>query len=199
MDRKVLEFDSKSGFINQNIRSLTIRGGHNKIIIKSHINKLTIFGINNKIYGLEPNCLINNIFIIGDYNEINLNRNCINVIKGFEGNGNQINFGDVSDKIKNDEIINANENLLNISENNNRQNNIIIPTEIITIHNLRHEINRNTGNNNNQYEEFNLYIYPDQVLFHDSNMNAIPGSNTNEYIIMNQNSNRYLIPATNQN
>ena len=198
MESKVLDLSSESGFINQNLKLLTIRGGHNKIIIKSHINKLTIFGINNKIYGLEPNCLINNIFIKGDYNEINLNRNCINAIKDFKGNENQVIFSDVPDDIKYAETINVNENLLNISENNNRQNNIVIPTKIITIHNLRQENNRNTANNN-QYEDLNFYIYPDQVLFHNSNMNTIPGLNTNEYKIMNQNSKRYLIPTTNQN
>ena len=210
MESKVLDLSSESGFINQNLKLLTIRGGHNKIIIKSHIDKLSIIGINNVIYGFDANCLINNIFIKGDYNEINLNRNCINAIKDFKGNENQVIFSDVPDDIKYAETINVNENLLNISENNNkqnilnisennnRQNNIVIPTKIITIHNLRQENNRNTANNN-QYEDLNFYIYPDQVLFHNSNMNTIPGLNTNEYIIMNQNSKRYLIPATNQN
>ena len=210
MESKVLDLSSESYFINQNLKLLTIRGGHNKIIIKSHIDKLSIIGINNVIYGLDANCLINNIFIKGDYNEINLNRNCINAIKDFKGNENQVIFSDVPDDIKYAETINVNENLLNISENNNkqnilnisennnRQNNIVIPTKIITIHNLRQENNRNTANNN-QYEDLNFYIYPDQVLFHNSNMNTIPGLNTNEYIIMNQNSKRYLIPATNQN
>ena len=46
MESKVLYLSSESGFINKNLKLLTIRRGHNEIIIKSNIDKLSIIEIN---------------------------------------------------------------------------------------------------------------------------------------------------------
>ena len=172
MESKVLDLSSKRGFVDKNLKILTIKGSHNKIILKSQIDTLLITGINNEIDGLAPNCLIKNIFITGDYNEINLNRNCIiNVIKDFKGNGNRVNFYDAL--IRNNETINTGENLLNIRENNNRRKNLVIVSKVITYQyigkkNHHHGNNWNTPNiNQNTNKNINRYV--NQVLIPTSN------------------------------
>ena len=183
MESIVLNLKSKSGFINKNLKILTINGDFNKIILKSHIDTLSINGIYNEFDGVDPNCLIKNIFITGQYNALKLNMNCIKVIKDFKGSGNNINFFEAY--IRNNVGINASENLLNFIENNNIRNNLEITSKVIP-----------TTNQN-----------PIRYMIPTANQNSIryiiPGTNqnSNRYIIpaTNQNSNRYIIPATNQN
>ena len=171
MESIVLNLKSKSGFINKNLKILTINGDFNKIILKSHIDTLSINGIYNEFDGVDPNCLIKNILITGQYNAIKLNMNCIKVIKDFKGSGNNINFFDAY--IRNNIGINASENLLNFIENNNIRNNLEITSKVIP------PTNQN----------------PIRYMIPTANQNSI------KYVIpaTNQNSNRYIIPATNQN
>ena len=171
MESIVLNLKSKSGFINKNLKILTINGDFNKIILKSHIDTLSINGIYNEFDGVDPNCLIKNIFITGQYNALKLNMNCIKVIKDFKGSGNNINFFEAY--IRNNVGINASENLLNFIENNNIRNNLEITSKVIP------PTNQN----------------PIRYMIPTANQNSI------RYVIpaTNQNSNRYIIPATNQN
>ena len=171
MESIVLNLKSKSGFINKNLKILTINGDFNKIILKSHIDTLSINGIYNEFDGVDPNCLIKNIFITGQYNALKLNMNCIKVIKDFKGSGNNINFFEAY--IRNNVGINASENLLNFIENNNIRNNLEITSKVIP------PTNQN----------------PIRYMIPTANQNSI------KYVIpaTNQNSNRYIIPATNQN
>ena len=171
MESIVLNLKSKSGFINKNLKILTINGDFNKIILKSHIDTLSINGIYNEFDGVDPNCLIKNIFITGQYNALKLNMNCIKVIKDFKGSGNNINLFDAY--IRNNVGINASENLLNFIENNNIRNNLEITSKVIPATNQN----------------------PIRYMIPTANQNSI------RYIIpgTNQNSNRYIIPATNQN
>ena len=171
MESIVLNLKSKSGFINKNLKILTINGDFNKIILKSYIDTLSINGIYNEFDGVDPNCLIKNIFITGQYNALKLNMNCIKVIKDFKGSGNNINFFEAY--IRNNVGINASENLLNFIENNNIRNNLEITSKVIP------GINQN----------------PIRYMIPTANQNSI------KYVIpaTNQNSNRYIIPATNQN
>jgi len=171
MESIVLNLKSKSGFINKNLKILTINGDFNKIILKSHIDTLSINGIYNEFDGVDPNCLIKNIFITGQYNALKLNMNCIKVIKDFKGSGNNINFFDAY--IRNNIGINASENLLNFIENNNIRNNLEITRKVIPATNQN----------------------PIRYMIPTANQNSI------KYVIpaTNQNSNRYIIPATNQN
>ena len=171
MESIVLNLKSKSGFINKNLKILTINGDFNKIILKSYIDTLSINGIYNEFDGVDPNCLIKNIFITGQYNALKLNMNCIKVIKDFKGSGNNINFFEAY--IRNNVGINASENLLNFIENNNIRNNLEITSKVIP------PTNQN----------------PIRYMIPTANQNSI------KYVIpaTNQNSNRYIIPATNQN
>ena len=194
----VLPWNSQSVIVDKNLDILKINGGHNKITIKSHINVLSITGINNGIDGRDPKCLINNINIKGDYNEIYLNRNCINVMKNIEGIENQIDFYDVSNN--------------NIS-NNKREDrgkesggkNLVITNNVnmgnMNTRNQYHYGNiRNIVNNNlNANQNSHGYIY--QNISQNSIRYVIPSVNQNLNMIINQNqnSNRYIIPVQNQN
>ena len=77
---------------------IVVPGVNNKIIIKSHVQNISISGCNNTIDGLDPNCLINYIAVTGVGNTIDLNENCSNVRRCLSGlnnkikiNGNEIN------------------------------------------------------------------------------------------------------------
>ena len=52
---------SENKIITNNLIQLIVSGINNYITIKSHVNTLKITGTNNKVNGLDPNCLINNI------------------------------------------------------------------------------------------------------------------------------------------
>ena len=106
--KKTLVGENQSFNVDENLGLLKIFGEFNKIKIKSHVHFLTIEGTYNKIDGLDPNCLINKITIKGDFNKINLNRNCINVSKSFNGE-NTIEFGS-SDIDRNNSGNNSNQN-----------------------------------------------------------------------------------------
>ena len=75
--------------IQSHINNITITGMNNKIIIQSHINKIIIVGMDNIINGLGENCIIDEITISGNENDINLNQNCSQVKKTISGGPNK--------------------------------------------------------------------------------------------------------------
>ena len=81
---------SENKIITNDLIQLTISGISNNITIRSHINTLKITGTSNKINGLDPNCLIDNINISGVSNDLNLNQNCSNANKRITGLENHI-------------------------------------------------------------------------------------------------------------
>ena len=107
---------SENKIITNNLIQLIVSGVNNYITIKSHVNTLKITGTNNKVNGLDPNCLINNINITGISNDINLNQNCSNVNKTVSGLHNSIKIGGIPDNGGN----NMNNNIRNNNNNNVR-------------------------------------------------------------------------------
>ena len=89
---------------------------NNNLIIQSQVNKILIGGLNNKINGLDRNCLIDEIAIKGSLNNINLNQNCSNVKKQISGFQNKFRI--------NGNDINNNNNNANAAANRNLNNNM---------------------------------------------------------------------------
>ena len=190
--------------IDENLGLLKIVGEFSKIKIKSIVQRLSIEGTYNEIDGLDPNCLINRIIIKGDFNKINLNRNCINVSKSFTGE-NKIEFGSPNNN-GNNTLNNANQNSRNTDNNGNRINNNSITNNAnnMNMNNLNSAMNQlrnlpynqmignNLGNNNNGY-----YIRNNQNQI--PNRNIIPSLNQNINQLSNQNLNRFVNQVPNQN
>ena len=71
---------------------LTISGMNNNVIINHHVKTLQVNGSNNRVNGLNPNCLINKLNISGINNEVDLNQNCSNVNRNIAGINNNLKF-----------------------------------------------------------------------------------------------------------
>ncbi len=197
--------NSQKHEIIQNINQLTITGNNNKIIIKSHIKKLTLFGWNNTIDGLNPNCLIDNIYVNGNSNMINLNRNCANIYKSISGYGNQILFSNVI----NNTIVNNNANIeqFNTTNTQNYVNGPIDYNYLINafkqIKENQERINKELENELKERKNLITQIKNNIQILDNNNRNQIPNTNQNlnRYVNpnINQNSNRYLNQNINQN
>jgi len=200
--------NSQKHEIIQNINQLTITGNNNKIIIKSHIKKLTIFGWNNTIDGLYPNCLIDNIYVNGNSNMINLNRNCANVYKSISGFGNQILFNnDINNVINqvgnNNSGININtivNNNANIEQFNttNIQNCVNGPIDYNYLINAFKQLKENQERINKELEN-ELKERKNLITQIKNNIEILDNNNRNQIPSINQNSNRPAIPNINQN
>ena len=86
------------------------------------MNFIEITGTNNKVDGLDPNCIIDRIVMSGIGNKMNLNQNCSNSQRNIIGlqnivriNGNQINNS--NNQIRNNNMFNRNNNGRIISNN----------------------------------------------------------------------------------
>lgn len=122
---------------------MKISGVGCKITIKSHIGTIDITGTNNKVDGLDQNCLIDNLIVSGIGNKVDLNQNCSNVNKSIHGlenkiriNGNEVNSNNYGNN-------NGNVNVFN----NNR---VVINRNIINPRNIINSIFRNNENNNDE-------------------------------------------------
>ena len=195
--------NSQKHEIIQNINQLTITGNNNKIIIKSHIKQLTLFGWNNTIDGLNPNCLIDNIYVNGNSNMINLNRNCASVYKSISGYGNQILFSNVI----NNTIVNNNANIeqFNTTYTQNYVNGPIDYNYLINafkqLKDNQERINKELANELNERKNLITQIKNNIAILDNNNRNQIPNTNqnSNRYVNpnINQNSNRYVNPNSN--
>ena len=134
--------------VNKYLMMLTINGSNDIITIKSQVNNITIAGWNNKLNGLDQKCLIDHLTILGDNNEVNLNKNCYKAIINLMGLNNIIKF---------DGVININLNIkTDININNNVNNRNVIPyyhkiTNVQyrnVIPNYNNITNNNTNNRN---------------------------------------------------
>ena len=169
--------------IDENLGLLKFFGEYNKIKIKSHVQRLSIEGFYNEIDGLDPNCLINRIFIKGEHNKVILNKNCINVTKSITGE-NTIEFGSANND-RNNTGSNANQNPGNsVQNNNNRLNNTAI---------TNNSNNMNMNNSNNAMNQFRN-LSNNQMMWNNFGYNV---RNTNQNV--NQTQNQYSIPSLNQN
>ena len=196
--------NSQKHEIIQNINQLTITGNNNKIIIKSHIKQLTLFGWNNTIDGLNPNCLIDNIYVNGNSNMINLNRNCANVYKSISGFGNQILFSNVI----NNTIVNNNANIeqFNTTYTQNYVNGPIDYNYLINafkqLKDNQERIYKELANELNERKNLITQIRNNIAILDNNNRNQIPSTNQNSnrpaYPNINQNSNRYVNPNSNR-
>ena len=122
---------------------MKISGVGCKITIKSHIGTIDITGTNNKVDGLDQNCLIDNLIVSGIGNKVDLNQNCSNVNKSILGlenkiriNGNEVNSNNYGNNNGNVHVF-----------NNNR---VVINRNIINPRNIINSIFRNNENNNNE-------------------------------------------------
>ena len=204
--------NSQTNDVVQNLNQLTITGNNNKIRIKSHIKKLTIFGWNNTIDGLYPSCLIENIYVNGNSNMFNLNRNCANVYKSISGFGNQILFSNVINNVINNVGNNNSGISINTIINNNNVNNCVnnqityndIFNALKQLQENQERINKELKNELDERKNLITQIKNNiEILDNNNNRNQIPSTNqnSNRYAIpnINQNSNRYLNQNINQN
>ena len=140
---------SENKVITNDLIQLTISGISNHITIKSHISTLKITGTDNKINGLDPNCLIDNISISGVSNNLNLNQNCSNVNKRITGLENHVTISGVP-------TANAN------NMNNNMRNNNNVQQRFIRIENgnIQHNFQSNESLNSmlNDFNNFGINI-----------------------------------------
>ena len=134
--------------IDNNLQKLKISGVGCKIIIKSHIGTIHITGTNNKVNGLDQNCLIDNLFVSGIGNKIDLNQNCSNVNQNIHGLENKIRIN--GNEVNSNNYGNNNGNIHFV--NNNR---VIINRNIINPRNIINSIFRNNENNNEDDDDNN--------------------------------------------
>ena len=148
---------------------LTISGMNNNIAINHRVQTLKINGNNNRINGLNPNCLINNIYVSGISNDVDLNQNCMNVNKNIAGLQNCLKFNGIPDNSQSNmynnnvnmnqgfvRIVNNNGNVqqqfsFNYNDMNNNMNNMNN-----MMNNLRININQNNQNQNVNVDNNNV-------------------------------------------
>ena len=156
---------------------LTISGMNNNVIINHHVKTLQVNGSNNRVNGLNPNCLINKLNISGINNEVDLNQNCSNVNRNIAGINNNLKFNGVPDNSQNN-MHNNNPNMNqaffrydNNNNNGNYQQNFVVNNNnnindinniINNLNNMRINVpqnnqsqNQNVNNNNAGEEENN--------------------------------------------
>ena len=164
--------------VDKYLKLLTISGSKDIITIKSQVNSITIAGENNKLNGLDQKCLIDNIIVVGNNNELNLNKNCYKTKIRLMGLHNIIKFNDVvtnNPNHKNNNInINNNVNNRNVIPNyNNITNNNINNRNVISNYN---NITNNNTNNRNDTNSINNNINNRNVI---PNYNNITNNNIN--------------------
>ena len=178
-----------------------MNGNANKIIVKSKVGVINIFGNLNEINGLDQNCLIDNLNVNGNINTINLNQSCSNVTKTVFGNGNKILVNGSS--INNDNNNNANNNFNNnnftvnyFNSNQNVRSNIQMN---INGNNYSNNGAFNTNDFNRMFDNFNNIFnanFGPNNNFNNNNYNNNHNFNINNY---NANSNNNNVNANNNN
>ena len=182
--------------VNKYLMMLTINGSHDIITIKSQVNNITIAGWNNKLNGLDQKCLIDHLTILGDNNEVNLNKNCYKAIINLMGLNNIIKFDGVvynNLNIKNNININNNVNNRNVIPYYHKITNVQYRNVIPNYNNITNNNtnNRNATNNINNVNNRNVISNYNNI----SNNNANNRNATN--IINNNANNRNVIPNYN--
>ena len=143
---------------------LTISGMNNNVIINHHVKTLQVNGSNNRVNGLNPNCLINKLNISGINNEVDLNQNCSNVNRNIAGINNNLKFNGVPDNSQNNMHNNNNPNMNQAFfryDNNNgnyQQNFVVNNNNINDINNIINNLNNMRINvpQNNQSQNQNV-------------------------------------------
>ena len=148
---------------------LTISGMNNNIIINHRVKTLQINGNNNRVNGLNPNCLVDKLYVSGINNLVDLNQNCFNANKNISGIGNNLQFNGIQYNSQNN-IYNNNPNMnqgfyryqynngnsqQNFVFNNNNLNNIMNNLNNMNINANQNNQNVNNNDNGDNNEENN--------------------------------------------
>ena len=155
---------------------------NNNIIINHPVKTLKVNGNNNRVNGLNQNCLINKLYVSGINNVVDLNQNCFNVNRNTSGINNILKFNGVPDNSQNN-MYNNNTNMNQAFfrfennngnfhqhfafSNNNDINNIVNNLNNMNINANQNNQNQNVNNNNNDEENNNNNLSDFEKKKHD--------------------------------